>query len=78
MAAALTSAIQQRWSHLSEGVEGMSPEHRACIPRFLSMLKQSASQNKTKHKTEFVAALADYFSKGKGPDNKPMTSDQVG
>ena len=77
-AAALGRTLQQRWSHLQ--APGISPAHSAAGGSFLSTLTkiiQIMARTKAKKKTEFIAPLADFFSRGKGPDNKPMTDDQV-
>ena len=70
--------LQQRWSHLQ--APGISPAHSAAGGSFLSTLTKiirNMARTKAKNKTEFIAPLADFFSRGKGPDNKPMTDDQV-
>ena len=43
----------------------------------LTHLAKYAATKKPKHKHDYIAALANFFSKGKGPNGNPMSDDQV-
>lgn len=71
----MTAALAQRWGHLQPVPGG--PSGGSAFRSTLDSLAVTNQSCKPKDKL-YIAALADFYTKGKGPDNKPMTDEQVG
>ena len=75
-AATMKAALGQRWEHLQASPGGGPSSDGSAFRSTLDALAGANQWCKPKDKL-YIAALADFYTKGKGPDNMPMSDAQV-